>query len=250
MLSVKHYFYIIVQSVACGELKHEKFPLKIGNIRVIIYYCFNKKMDTGKMAIAIYENVREVLRPEREAKIHRAFMKAWDDWESMESKALFSRFPRTRANVLHERLVDRMQEAFNDDAGAHAFFKDETMKMVFDDRLVVRTKKADKSGLGSNIATQAVFDYCEPQADLPGFPDHQKVEILYSLNKLQTGISGIAVVARDGDKKMWEYSVNGAEGGAVVVPLPPAFLLPGSSAADLVIPRKPSWRTEKSDAEK
>ena len=63
------------------------------------------------MAVAIYEDVREILNPAREAKIYGAFTKAWNDWENLDSKVLFSRFPGTRANVLHERdSVDDLRE--------------------------------------------------------------------------------------------------------------------------------------------
>jgi len=96
------------------------------------------------MAIPIEVEVRGVLHPDREAKIERAFMRAWQDWLDDPQRAMYSRWPRTRANMLFERIADRLQEEFADDPGVQFHFQDETIKVAFHDKVLARFKKADE----------------------------------------------------------------------------------------------------------
>lgn len=192
------------------------------------------------MAVAIEGDVRAVLHPTREAKIARALTKAWQDWIDNPHRSLYSRWPRTRANMVFERIADRLQEEFADDLGVHFHFQDETIKVVFDDRIIVRFKKADEDGFGINIPTQATIAFCEAQAELPGLPGLQKVEILYHLNELGTIIAGITAQARDGEMRLWAYPLAGGEAdpASEPLPLPPPAPRPLYDAADLVSPRR------------
>jgi len=198
------------------------------------------------MAIPIEVEVRDVLHLDREAKIERAFMRAWQDWLDNPQRAMYSRWPRTRANMLFERIADRLQEEFADDPGVQFHFQDETIKAAFDDRVLARFKKADEEGFGKNVPTQAVMMFCEAQADLPGMPGLQKVEVLYHLDDLRTYISGISVQARDGDMRLWAYRLDASEGGQPPLPFPPPPPLPPYDASDLVHPRAPKGADEDS----
>ena len=108
-----------------------------------------------------------------------------------------------------------------------AIIKDETAKFLFDDRLLVRFKKDDGSGLGSNIETQAVLTFTDPQLVIPGLPDVQKVDVVYRLNDLQTKIQSVAVSARDNAVRLWSYEIDDRR-GAPVLPLPETAPLPKS----------------------
>lgn len=190
------------------------------------------------MATTNESEVRAILTPDREAKIDRAYNQAWNDWSDSPHKPKLSRWPRTRANNVFEYLVNYLIEEFSSDAGVRFIFHTETFKLIFDERLVVRFKYASKRGLGANVDTQAVFDYCDPQTDLPGMPSLQKVEIDYNLNVTETAIAEIAVIARNGKKRLWSYNINatGAAGAEVVPLLPPSQPVP--SVEDMVTPRR------------
>jgi len=198
------------------------------------------------MAVPVETEVREVLHPAREAKIERAIMHAWQDWQDNPTRGMYGRWPRTRANMVFERIADRLQEEFMDDPNVQFHFQDETIKVAFDDRVLARFKKADENGFGINIPTQAVITFCEAQADLPGLPGLQKIEILYHLDDLQTHIAGITVQARDGDMRLWAYSLGVLDSAQQPLPFLPAPQTPSYDVSDLVYPKAPSRADEDS----
>ena len=169
------------------------------------------------MAAAIESEVREVLA-EFEPRLLEIYQGGWDDWQSFRRMAL-ERFPRIRANVVHGFMVDRAISAFDGDPGVHVILQDETAKFLFRQRVLVRLKKADRNVLGSNIQTQAVLAFVDPQLTIPGLPDVQKVDVVYVLNGLETAIERVAVTARDNDVRLWSYDIEDRR-GAAVLPLP------------------------------
>jgi hypothetical protein len=182
--------------------------------------------------------VRSVLTAEREERITDAYNRAWNDWWSNSDRTKLSRWPRTRANTFFEYLANHLITEFVNDSGVRFIFQRESFKLTIDDKLVVRFKKANTNGVGSNIETQAEITFGEPQTDLPGMPGLQKVEIVYTLNATETAIAELTVAARNGDKRLWGYNIGGT-GGAMVVPLvqPP---VPVSGVDQMVVPKKSS----------
>jgi hypothetical protein len=168
------------------------------------------------MAVAIETEVREVLA-RREETILAIAHGAWNDWLELPNRSRL-RFARTRANIVHDFMIDRAMSAFSGDADVHPIVKDETAKFLFDRRVLVRFKKGDGNGLGSNIETQAVLAFTDPQLLIPGLPDVQKVDVVYVLNDLQTMIERVAVSARDNDIRLWSYDIEDRS-GAVILPL-------------------------------
>jgi hypothetical protein len=201
------------------------------------------------MAVPAHDEARAIITPEREEKIVRAFSSAWTDWERCPDRGRYSRWPRTRANMVFERLAERLQEAFDDDAGVRFHFQDETIKVVFDDQIVARVKKANGLGLGQNIRTGAVAQFVEAQSDIDGFGEHKKIEIVYFLNLLQTAIRSVVAQARDGNMQIWVWTLGkGAEGAEIVpFPLPDPPRGPSRDVADDIVhirPTKPDETVE------
>lgn len=173
---------------------------------------------------------------------------AWRDFRQLQ-QALPAPllYARTRACFVQDLMVQRAQAAFCEDPRVRIIEKDETAKFVFDGSVVVRFKKADESGLGSNIPTQAVMQFVEQQQELPGFPNMHKVEVLYHLNKLQTQVDHVMVVARDGGRLLWEYAMTAAEEAGQVVMFPAAQEEPQRGAKIKI--RKPDTGSEKKQGE-
>jgi len=196
------------------------------------------------------DEVRAVITPIREAKIYRAFRAAWDDY--IQDRSRYKIWPRTRANMVFERIAVRLQEQFADDPGMHFDFADETVKMTIDQRLLARCKKANGKGLGQNVPTQANDLFCEQEDMLSAVAPFDKIEIVYVVNALGTEISRVMVQARNGDTRLWGYEIDDTAlaNVAPVVPIPaptapPAIVL---DASDLVIPRtKPASQDEEKD---
>lgn len=195
------------------------------------------------MATAIEAEVRAILTTDREQRINRAYNQAWLDWWTSADRQKISRWPRTRANNLFEYLATRLVAEFKGDDEAKFIWHRESFKLIIDCRLVIRFKKSNGNGVGSNIGTQAEFEFRDPQADLPGLPGIQKVEIVYALNVTETAIAEVTVLARNGDKRRWSYDITGNSGGAAVIPLmqtPP----PTADIDQMIVPKKTTGKEE------
>ena len=162
--------------------------------------------------------VRAVLEP-FEYGIYQAIYGAWKDYHELGlgGRLLFP--SRSRACLVYDFMVNRFISTFADDAKVRVIRRDETVKFVIADQVVLRLKKADDRGLGSNIPTQASLDFVGQQYELPGIPDVHKVEVVYQLNFIQTQIDKVVVVARDGDERLWDYVIAPTT-TADIIPLP------------------------------
>ena len=94
--------------------------------------------------------------------------------------------------MLFEKIAVRLQEQFADDPGMHFVFADETLKIIFDQKLIVRCKKADNRGLGHNIPTLANDLFCAQSSFLAPMG---KVEIVYFIDEYATEIAEVVVQA-------------------------------------------------------
>lgn len=164
---------------------------------------------------------------------------AWDDWREMPNKALLS--PRSRASIVFDYIKARALAEFDGNSNVRPIPKGQTVHFLFRDRVLVRFKKANAAGLGSNIETQAVIEFVDPQFPLFALPPIYHVEVCYHLDRLATHMAELSVTARQRNTKLWSYELE-RHGSAAVVPLPePKF---GDAAPAEVRPRKP---IEKSD---
>lgn len=207
------------------------------------------------MPVPTHDEARDILTPERERKLVQAFLDAWDDWYTCPFRVAYSRWPRTRANMVFERLADRLQEQFADDIAVRFVFRHETIKIVFDEFIVVRVKKANSLGVGQNIETAATAQFVDAQMEIDGLAGLKKVEVVYALNRLQTAIRSIVAHAHDGDMQIWVWTLGQGAAGAEIVPFPlpspppPTQPSGGADAADEVIrpkrPSKPDEATER-----
>ncbi len=164
--------------------------------------------------------VRRVLQPYEDA-IFQAVHGAWSDYQELNlgGRLLFP--GRSRACLVHDFMVRRAISTWTDDTAVRVIRRDETAKFVVADQVLLRLKKADDRGFGSNIPTQASLGFIEQQHEPPGIPNVHKVEVVYLLNRLQTQIDRVVVVARDGDELLWDYVIAPAA-TADVISLPSA----------------------------
>lgn len=132
---------------------------------------------------------------------------------------------------------------FDGDPNIRAIPKGQTIQFLFRDRVLVRFKKANSAGIGSNIETQAVIDFVDPQLTIPGLlPDIYKIEVCYFLDKFATRMDTLAVTARERKRKVWSYELRRPARAGTIVPFPP----PPAEGT----PQPPEVRIRKSDEEK
>jgi hypothetical protein len=105
-----------------------------------------------------------------------------------------------------------------DDPNVHIQPIGRTVKFLFRGQVLVRLKKANKRGLGSNIATQATIEFIDPQLPLLELPPIFHVEVLYEENNLATQIQSVSAACRQGNHRLWSYELE-KPSAATVTPL-------------------------------
>jgi len=156
--------------------------------------------------------------------------RAWREWLAMPDRGRFVFLPRVRAVLVYDFIARHALTEFDDDPHIHVMVKgQQTIHFLFKNRVLVRFKKGNTKGVGSNIETQSVLDFIDPQGVIPGLvPDILKVEVCYALDDLDVGLDEVAVVARNRHRRIWAYPIHPSS-RAVVTDFP-------TSAPDLTPP--------------
>jgi hypothetical protein len=196
------------------------------------------------------EFVRSKLAP-YEGRIRAVIDRAWQQFLEIPCRHKFL-FPRTRANIVFDLIAGEIFDEFDVDPSVHITRKNETVKFLVRDRgedeVLCRIKKANGSGLGSNIRTQEVMDFICQEPGIPGLlGDLHKIEICYFEDPTGAEIASVHVTARDNDVKLWSYEIEreepGAAGGIVRFPTMP----PDAPPPEVTL--KPAKKEDKGDSE-
>lgn len=158
------------------------------------------------MAKISEDEARELFK-DHAATIVEMALDAWGDWMAFPHRATWQ-CRRSRANFVWEQLTQRANVYFQDDPRVVPLRRHESFLYLMDDRVVFRFKKSDETGMTSNIPTQEQLALADPQQDLAGLDDVARVAIVYTLNKLETAIADVAVVARDNGSIEWKFSLR------------------------------------------
>lgn len=187
------------------------------------------------MPVPPLEEVRSAFDPVRELVVE-AVLGGWKDWRVSPQLGVW-RCKRSRANFVWEQIIDRAHMAFDSVARVRIVDGQETFKFLVDDRVLFRFKKGDEAGLSANVPTQIAIAFHDHEQNLFGLPEVHRVDVVYQLNQLETDIADILVVARDGERVAWTYSL--LDYGEGVVPLPPTQLPePTKPAVRVIRPRE------------
>lgn len=149
--------------------------------------------------------------------------KAWAEWEAFPSRAILVFPKRYRANFIFDAIARLSIIEFSGDPDVRVLPQAQTVHFLIKNQVYLRFKKGNAKGVGSNIETQAVLNFIDPQRMIPGLlPDISRIEICWQPNDLGTKLDDIAVVARDIDKRRWAYSLPRAEDSKTmpIIPLP------------------------------
>jgi len=190
------------------------------------------------------DEVRHILT-DFEQRIRAILDRAWTEWLEMPKKGKLS--ARSRASVVFDFIKDHALTEFDGDPDIHPVMEGQTVKFLFRDQVLIRFKKANSKGIGSNIETQAVLEFVDPQLSIPQFlPDIFKVEVCYVLDKLATKMEMVAVTKRSRRRKIWSYPIFGGE-ASNVIELPPRPSGPSDNALPQVRPRKTADKPQTSE---
>lgn len=168
------------------------------------------------MPVPRKEIVQSVLSSHRES-IAGAVLGGWRDW--FESPYIGAwRCRRSRANFVWEQIIRRAHFLFDGVPSVRVIEGHETFKFLVNNTVLFRFKKGDDAGLSANIPTQLALAFHDHDKNLLDLPPVHRVDIVYRLNRLETAIDDVIVVARDEKKLAWSYSLLDSD--STVVPLP------------------------------
>lgn len=169
------------------------------------------------MPIPRRDVVQPIIHKHREP-IVAAVLGAWDDWLTSPHPGIW-RCKRSRANFVWEQIIERAHRAFGGWPSVHIVSGYETFKFLLDDEVLFRFKKGDEAYLSVNVPTQLSLAFHDHDQNLLGLPEVQRVEIVYQLNRLETKIADVIVVARDGDVVVWYDSLLTSAAAATLLPM-------------------------------
>ncbi|QHG87947.1 hypothetical protein ACCQ13_14750 [Xanthomonas sp. NCPPB 1638] len=151
---------------------------------------------------------------------------AWTDWMDSGYSGVW-RCKRTRAGFIWEQMTCRAHVEFSFDLHVRIHRQNESFLFVLGDELLFRFKRSDERGYTRNYPTQAAIEFHDPeQPTLPGLDSLSRVEVSYVLNEAETSVEDILVVARNGNRVAWKYSVLDRLDSSQVVEMPDAPVAP------------------------
>lgn len=198
------------------------------------------------MAVPAMDDVRGVLT-DFEDRIRRVIERAWQEWLDLPNRARFVFMRRMRAVFVFDCIARHAIEEFGSDKNIRVLIRKQTVQFLFKDQVIVRFKMSSAKGIGSNIITQSVLDFVDPQGVIPGLvPEIMKVEICYRPDDLGVSLNEVAVVARDQYKRIWAYPIARAKPSARIVPMPARA---PDQTPPTVAPRRPAAEGEEKTLE-
>lgn len=198
------------------------------------------------------EDVRPILEP-FEVRLRKVLEDAWnEDWLKIEEHTRSVMDTTTRANVMFNFVRHRALAEFQNDDEITILPTGRSVKFLFGSRVLVRLKKASpKSGLGSNIPTQATLEYINhPQRPLFSDMDVYHVDVLYQEDSFATRIESIAATCRLGLQKLWSYELqrSASSSSGSVIPIPSPQLPDGGQLQPAEV--RPRNKTGQADVKK
>ena len=170
------------------------------------------------MPVAVREEVEAVL-DNFTIRLRGVLDRAMEDWSAYPNKAWLM-FARDRSKIIFSYIIRHAVEEFDGDQDIHVLREPQTVKFLFRDSVLVRFKKGNAKGVGSNIETQAVLEFMDPQLSFSGLPSVNRVEVVYQLDVIGSRYAEVSVVARDRNSRIWAYPLT-AKPSAEIIPLPP-----------------------------
>jgi hypothetical protein len=200
----------------------------------------------------VKQTVQDTLGPYH-ARIRSIVDRAWTEWREIEgfrakkgmAPILYS---RTVANHVFDAIARFAINEFAADTSVHVRPESQTIKIFFKGDVLGRFKKGDDNKLGQNIPTMAAQLFEDASGIIPGLPpETAKVEFIWLANEIHTRLEHVLVVARDGERPLWDYEIEPTIPGAGTVVLFPAPLPPDPEGGNerLVTPKKPAEKKTK-----
>lgn len=202
------------------------------------------------------DETRAIINEDREERLSACIDRAWKRLMENPDRAAFN-LKRTVATVMHNFMMNELRIEFGCEKGVHLIEEHETIRIMWDQKLLTRVKKMDKRGFTVAHESQALLGFIFPDvpkavAPLPWaeeelLEDLPCVDVGYVLNDLGTRITQKIIAARDGDAVDWSYSFGDAMPMPDAVIPPPAGDQP-SAAGNITVPGANNQQKKDGDA--
>jgi hypothetical protein len=189
------------------------------------------------------------------ARIRKVVEQAWTEWRAIaefraENNYAPLLYSRTVANLMFDAIARYAIAEFAGDTSVRIEIEAQTIKLFFRGSVLARFKKGDDNKLGQNIPTQAALAFEFVDGIFPGLPpETAKVEFIWVANEINTNLEHVLVVARDGDRLLWDYEIgavpSAGAGTVIPFPMPPPPPPPAADGEDLITPKAPAPGTKK-----
>ena len=166
---------------------------------------------------------------------------AWAEWRAVQRFREENGFgpvlyTRTPSNYMFDAIARRAIPRLGAEASVMVKLDAQTFKAHVNG-VLVRIKKGGDDNLGCNHPTQTALAFEGAGLQFPGFPpETAKVEIIWLPNDIWTKVEQVLIVARDGDKLIWQYEIEAGD-AASVEPMPTKAPDPEIGGSDLVKPK-------------
>ncbi len=195
------------------------------------------------VAIPTKDEARDILGPYH-GLIWHIVHEAWGEWRTVHGLRTSAGLPpplyhRTISNDVFDAIARRAILLFGAEPRVSVEQEAQTFKLFFRGSLLVRFKKGGDDKLGRNVPTQTAMAFMDADGVLPNMPpETARVEIIWLPNEIWTKVETVLVVARDGDRLVWEYEIGESAKADDVVPmLLPPTAQPEPDGDDLVTPK-------------
>ena len=128
----------------------------------------------------------------------RAAHDAWTAYLLHEDRGWYRR-KTTGAHIVWEHWVAGLIDVFSDDPGVFVLEHHDTISFIFDDSVLARAKRADRSLRTSNAQTELSDLFHDHGEDLFEYTGLQRVELVYVPDRFAKHPDWVGVVSRDGD---------------------------------------------------
>lgn len=181
---------------------------------------------TGEIRVAAQiEAVRQALTPYH-GKIRACVLGGFAEWRDTQNYRVSmgyapNLYSRTNSNDIFDAIMRRAIPMLGAEDRVFVKTEAQTAKFVIAG-VAARFKKAGDDGLGCNIPTQAAMAFMDAERTLPGLPpETAKIELIWEPNAIWTKVERVLVVARDGDRLLWDYEIGAEAGQSDITPMNP-----------------------------
>jgi hypothetical protein len=175
------------------------------------------------------EDVQRVLEPYHDA-LHACVIAAWKRWKEDFAPRLQLPYPRCRANVIYDLMIEEARKRFSG-LPEVAIVEGVQRALLSVGDLLLRFKKVDDQLHTRNYPTQGALQY-DAQLRLPGVPRGTRVTIGYRVDEFRQQLSAIFVILAAGRRVLGAYELLPNEGLSFApTPLPMAPIVPFPAVA-------------------